>query len=80
MFKDNRYKVIIKIKVGKVERSVGFGTYKDINIIKTATANDIVKKKSNTILGNGIIIIKRIANTKNTTPKSLKFPTFSFNC
>jgi len=78
MFNESLYKVIIKIKVGKVDKSVGFGTYKDIKRIKTATANEIVKKKSSKTLGNGIMIIKRIANTKNTTPKSLTPPIFSF--
>ena len=60
-------------------RSVGFGIYKEISKINTDTANEIVKKKSKIPLGRGIIIIKRIANTKNTTPKSLTPPIFSLN-
>jgi hypothetical protein len=62
-----------------VVRSVGFGIYKEISKINTDTANEIVKKKSKIPLGRGIIIIKRIANTKNTTPKSLTPPIFSLN-
>ena len=58
---------------------MGFGIYKEISKINTDTANEIVKKKSKIPLGSGIIIIKRIANTKNTTPKSLASLNFSFN-
>jgi hypothetical protein len=35
------------------------------------TDKEIVKKKSSIPLGRGIMIIKSIANTKTTTPKSV---------
>jgi len=57
--------------VGNVEKSVGFGIYNDKSKIKTATEREIVRKKSNTPLGSGTIIIKSIAKTKATTPKSV---------
>jgi len=52
-------------------KSVGLGIYKLSNKIKIPTDKEIVKKKSSIPLGRGIIIIKRIANTKATTPKSV---------
>jgi hypothetical protein len=63
--------VTIKIKVGNVVKSVGFGIYKLSNNIKIPTDKEIVKKKSSIPLGRGIIIIKSIAKTKATTPKSV---------
>ncbi len=57
--------------VGKVVKSVGFGIYKDKSKIKTATAKEIVRKKSKSPLGSGTIIISSIANTNNTTPISV---------
>ena len=63
--------VTIKISVGKVVKSVGFGIYKDNKSIKTETANEIVRKKSSMELGSGTIIIKSIEKTKTTTPKSV---------
>jgi len=50
---------------------VGLGIYKDKSKIKTATAKEMVRKKSRRPLGSGTIIIKRIANTKKTTPMSV---------
>jgi hypothetical protein len=54
-----------------VVKSVGFGIYKLKSNIKTPTDNEIVKKKSSIPLGSGTIIIKSIANTNATTPKSV---------
>ncbi len=56
--------------VGKVVKSVGLGIYKLKSNIKTATDKEIVRKKSSMLLGKGTIIIKSIANTNPTTPKS----------
>ena len=74
------------MSVGKVVKSVGFGTYSDISKIKTAKAIDIVKKTSSNADGRGTIIIANIAITKRTTLKSFcprrKFnvvPTCCFN-
>ena len=63
--------VTIKISVGNVVKSVGFGIYNDNKRIKTETAKEIVRKKSSMELGSGIIIINSIENTKTTTPKSV---------
>ena len=52
-------------------KSVGFGIYKLKSIIKIPTDKEIVKKKSSIPLGSGTIIIKSIANTNPTTPKSV---------
>ena len=57
--------------VGKVLKSVGFGIYKDKSKIKTETDKDIVRKKSKNPFGSGTIMIKRIAKTNPTTPKSV---------
>ena len=54
-----------------MEKSVGLGIYKLSSIIKTPTDKETVKKKSRIPLGSGTIIIKSIANTKPTTPKSV---------
>ncbi len=70
-FKESLYKVTIKIIVGKVVKSVGFGIYKLKSKIKTPTDKEIVRKKSSIPLGSGTIIIKSIAKTKTTTPKSV---------
>ena len=61
---------MISIKVGNVVRSVGFGIYRLIMIIKTDIAIDIVKNRSKTALGRGTIMIVIIAMTKNTSVKS----------
>ena len=61
----------MSIKVGKVDKSVGFGTYNEISKIKTATAIDIVKNTSKSEDGRGTIIIANIPITNITTPKSL---------
>jgi hypothetical protein len=73
IFKESLKSVTISIRVGKVVRSVGFGTYKDIIKIKTETAREIVRKKSNIALGSGTMIIAKIAITKKTIVKSLLF-------
>jgi len=52
-------------------KSVGFGIYKLNNSIRTPTDNEIVKKKSSIPLGSGTIMIKSIAKTNATTPKSV---------
>ncbi len=57
--------------VGNVVKSVGFGIYKDKSKIKIETDKEIVRKKSKNPFGRGIIIIKRIAKTNPTTPKSV---------
>ncbi|GAB6073505.1 hypothetical protein JCM15786_01620 [Nautilia lithotrophica] len=57
--------------VGKVVKSVGFGIYKLKRSIKTPTDKEIVKKKSSIPLGNGTIMIRSIAKTNATTPKSV---------
>jgi hypothetical protein len=56
--------------VGKVVKSVGFGTYKEIRRIKTAIAIEIVRSTSNIGAGRGTMIMARIAITKTTTLKS----------
>ena len=61
---------MISISVGKVDRSVGFGTYNEISRIKTAIAIDTVKKTSKREDGRGTIIIAKIPITKKTTPIS----------
>ena len=48
-----------------------------IKMIKTATAMEIVRKKSNIAPGNGTIIIAKIIITKKTTVRSLD-PTIAF--
>ena len=45
--------------------------YKLKSKINTLTEIEIVKKKSNIELGRGMIIIKSIAKTNTTTPKSV---------
>jgi len=57
--------------VGKVVKSVGLGIYKDKSKIKIETDKEIVRKKSKKPFGKGTIIIKRIAKTNPTTPKSV---------
>ncbi len=57
--------------MGKVVKSVGFGIYKLRSKINIPTDKDIVRKKSSIPFGSGIIIIKSIAKTKATTPKSV---------
>ncbi len=52
-------------------KSVGFGIYKDKSKIKIETDKEIVRKKSKNPFGSGTIIIKRIAKTNPTTPKSV---------
>lgn len=64
---------MINIKVGNVVKSVGFGMYSDIRIIKTEIDRDIVRKKSSAELGKGTIIIASIAIIKITIVKSLDF-------
>ena len=71
MFKESLKSVTIKIKVGNVVKSVGFGIYKAKSKINTDTDNDKVKKKSSNEFGRGTIIIKSIEKTKATTPKSV---------
>ena len=61
------------MSVGKVVKSVGFGIYKDIINIKTATAKEMVRKRSKTALGRGTMIIANIIKTKITTIKSFDF-------
>ena len=55
--------------MGKVVKSVGFGTYKDISSIKTAKAIETVSRISSNSDGRGTIIIAKIAITKITTLK-----------
>ena len=73
MFSANLKSVIIKIKVGKVERSVGFGIYSEIKMISTATDKEITKKKSSMGLGSGTMIIAKIETIKTTTVRSFAF-------
>jgi hypothetical protein len=70
IFRESLKRVKISIKVGKVVKSVGFGTYNEIKSIKTASAIDIVRSTSSTADGNGTIIIANIAITNKTTLKS----------
>ena len=70
IFKESLNKVKIKISVGKVVKSVGFGTYKEISSIKTASAIDVVSKTSSRVDGKGTMIIAKIAMTNITTLKS----------
>ena len=58
------------MSVGKVVKSVGFGTYKEISKIKTAKAIEMVSKISKRAEGKGTIIMAKIAITKTTTLKS----------
>jgi len=71
MFKERRKRVIIKISVGKVVRSVGFGIYKDMRIISTDIERDIARKKSSTPLGSGMMIIAKIEIISATIVRSL---------
>lgn len=66
--------MIIKISVGNVVRSVGFGIYRLIIIINTEIAIEIVKKRSKTALGRGTMMIAMMAITKKTSVKSFDFP------
>ena len=52
-------------------KSVGLGIYKAKSKINTETDKEIVKKKSRSPLGSGIIIIKSIEKTNKTTPISV---------
>jgi hypothetical protein len=70
IFSDSLKSVKISMRVGKVVKSVGFGTYKDIRSIKTASAIETVSKTSSTLEGRGTMIIAKIAITKITTLKS----------
>ncbi len=70
---------MISINVGNVVKSVGFGIYRDISIIKTEIERDIVSKKSSTALGRGTIIIAKIAIIKKTIVKSFDFTIGSRN-
>ena len=70
IFNESRKRVMIRIKVGKVVRSVGFGTYKEISKIKTAIAIDTVKSTSSIEEGRGTMIMAKIAITNITTLKS----------
>ncbi len=72
IFKDNLKRVMIKSKVGKAEKSVGFLTYKAIKIIKAESAIEVARKKSNNPLGKGTMIIAKIAIIKHTTVKSFE--------
>jgi hypothetical protein len=70
MFRASLKSVTISISVGKVVRSVGFSTYSEIKMIKTAIDIDTVRKKSSAADGRGTIIIASIAITNTTTLKS----------
>jgi len=61
----------MRISVGKVVKSVGFGTYSEMSKIKTARAIEIVRNRSKRPDGRGTIMIASIAITKTTTLKSL---------
>ncbi len=63
----------MSIRVGNVVKSVGFGIYKDMRIIKTDIDSDIVRKRSSTELGRGTIIIPNMAIIKKTIVKSFDF-------
>jgi len=69
-FKESLNRVKIRIIVGKVVKSVGFGTYRDISRIKTANAIETVSKISKKAEGRGTIIIAKIDITNRTTLKS----------
>ena len=71
MFKESLKSVKIKMSVGKVDKSVGFGTYKEISKIRTAKAIDVVSRTSSIAEGKGTIIMAKIAITKTTTLRSL---------
>jgi hypothetical protein len=59
------------MSVGKVVRSVGFGTYKEISKIRTEKAMETVKSTSKTDEGRGTMIMAKIAITNKTTLRSL---------
>ena len=63
---------MINKSVGNAEKSVGFFTYKAIKIISAESAIEMARKKSNNALGNGTIIIAKIAIIKKTTVKSFE--------
>jgi len=71
IFKESLNRVKISMRVGKVVKSVGFGTYKDISKIKTAKAIEIVNSTSKRLEGRGTMIMAKIAITNTTTLKSL---------
>jgi len=60
----------MSMRVGNVVKSVGFGIYKDMRMIKTDMDRDIVRKRSRTELGRGTIIIANMAIIKKTIVKS----------
>ncbi len=70
MLSESLKRVRISISVGKVVKSVGFGTYNEISKIKTDKAIEIVSKTSNIEEGRGTMIMASIAITKKTTPRS----------
>lgn len=51
---------------------MGFFTYKAIKMISAESAMEIAKKKSNKELGNGTMMIAKIAMIKKTTVKSFE--------
>jgi len=71
IFSDSLKSVRMSIRVGKVVKSVGFGTYKDISKIKTAKAIETVSKTSSMLDGRGTMMMAKIAITNITTLKSL---------
>lgn len=58
-------------RVGKEEKSVGFFMYKEIKIISTERAMEIVSKKSSTRPGSGTMMMAMMVMIKRTTVKSL---------
>ena len=55
-----------------VVKSEGFWIYKDINKISNDKDKDIIRKKSRTPFGKGIIIIASIETNNATTIKSFE--------
>jgi predicted nucleic acid binding AN1-type Zn finger protein len=70
IFKDSLKSTNISKSVGKVERSVGLFINNEINNINNADVKDIIRKKSSSPFGKGIIIIASIANINPTSTYS----------
>ena len=70
MFKASLKRVMIRIRVGKVVKSVGFGMYSEIKIIKTEIDKEMTRKKSSMTLGSGTMMMAKIEIIKITMVKS----------
>ena len=79
MLSERRYKVMSRIIVGNVVKSVGFSIKTEIRIIRTDIAIETVRKKSSTLLGRGTMIIAIMAIIIATIVRSLALAIVSRN-